>query len=261
MDVGDTSRLEIRTPEGVVFSLPVAGPVVRAAAWLIDLIVIGVGTWLVSLALTLLALISPAWMVAAQTLAFFLIQMGYGMVLEWLWNGQTIGKKVMKLRVADDRGLALRPSQVVVRNLLRLVDFLPTFYVVGGVSLWVTRHCQRLGDLAAGTVVLRTPPARDLSLENLQANPFNSFRAHPLLEARLRHQATPEEVWLALSALRRRDELEPSHRLRVFGELAAHFRQRVAFPDAVVLGLSDEQYVRNVVDSVFRARPRSEADK
>lgn len=254
MALGDTTRLEIRTPEGVVFSLPLAGPVARGAAWLIDIVVILGLWWGASLLLALIALASPAWMMAAQTLAFFVIKIGYGMTLEWWWRGQTIGKKVLRLRVADDRGLGLRPSQIVVRNLLRVVDFLPVFYLVGGTAMVLTRHCQRLGDLAAGTVVLRTPPALEPSLEGLLAGPFNSFREHPLLEARLRQKTSPEEARLALSALLRRDDLEPARRVRLFGELAAHFRGLVEFPEATTLGLTEEQYLRNVVDTLFRRR-------
>ena len=80
----------------------------------------------------------------------------YAVVSEWVWRGQTVGKRLMGLRVVDARGLRLEPSQVIVRNLMRLLDALPALYLVGGIACVFSRHRQRLGDLAAGTVVVRT---------------------------------------------------------------------------------------------------------
>lgn len=249
-----TTTLEIRTPEGVVFSLPLAGPATRAAAVGIDLLVVMAVAWLLSTLSLLTAIISPDWAVALPALVYFLVQTLYGMVLEGVWRGQTVGKRVMGLRVVDDRGLTLRPGQVVVRNLLRLVDSLPVFYAVGGVSMVLTRHCQRLGDLAAGTVVVRQDPVREPRLDAVLAGQYNSFRQHPMIEARLRQQATPEVAGLVLGALLRRGELEPTARLRVYGRLADYCRSLAEFPAETTAGLSDEQYLRNVVETVFRRR-------
>lgn len=254
MTIGKTTTLEIRTPEGVVFSLPLAGPVSRAIAITLDYFVVLGLSWAANTLLLLVAIVSPAWAVALPVLVFFCVQMFYGMGCEWFWRGQTVGKRVMGLRVVDDRGLGLRPGQVVVRNILRAVDSLPLFYLVGGVAMAFSRHCQRLGDLAAGTVVVRTVPAREPRLEGLLAGQYNSFRQHPMVEARLRQKATPEEAGLALSALVRRDDLEPGQRLRVFSEIAGHFRSLAAFPEETTVALTDEQYVRNVVDTLYRKR-------
>jgi uncharacterized RDD family membrane protein YckC len=252
--LGQTATLEIRTPEGVVFALPLAGPISRSLALVMDLLVVMAITWAVSILMVLWAIVSPGWAGAMQALVFFTVQAMYPMALEWLWRGQTVGKRVMKLRVVDDRGLGLRPGQVVIRNLLRAVDSLPLFYMIGGICMVFSRHCQRLGDLAAGTVVVRTQPVRSPRLEGLLAGQYNSFRQHPLLEARLRQKTSPEEAGLALSALLRRDALEPVHRLRVFGELAAHYREMAPFPPEATEGLTDEQYLRNVVETLFRRR-------
>lgn len=249
-----TTTLEIRTPEGVVFALPLAGPTTRASAMAIDLVVIILVSWLLSTLAMLVAVISPGWAVALPALLFFVVKVLYGMVLEGFWRGQTLGKKVMGLRVVDDRGLTLQPGQVVVRNLLRLFDSLPLFYLVGGVSMVLTRHCQRLGDLAAGTVVVRELTVREPRLDGVLAGQYNSFRQHPLIEARLRQQSTPEVAGLALGALLRRDDLEPAARLRVYAQLADYFRSLAAFPAETNVGLSDEQYLRNVVETVFRKR-------
>jgi len=249
-----TTTLDIRTPEGVEFSLPLAGPASRAAALTIDFVVVLAVTWGLSTLSVLVTLISPEWAAALPALIFFLVHMTYSMVLEGWWRGQTVGKRALGLRVVDARGLTLQPGQVVMRNLLRLVDILPAFYTVGGAAMVLTRHCQRLGDLAAGTVVVRRTSVREPRLDAVLAGPYNSFRHHPLVEARLRQRTTPELAALALSALMRRDALEPSARLRVFAALAAHFRELASFPAGATAGLSDEQYLRNVVETVYRRR-------
>ena len=236
-----------------MFALPLAGPVSRSLALMMDFLVVMAITWAVSVLVVL-------WVSSRRNgrchagARLFHGPDAYSMALEWLWRGQTVGKRVMKLRVVDDRGLGLRPGQVVIRNLLRVVDSLPLFYLIGGMCMVFSRHCQRLGDLAAGTVVVRTQPVRSPRLEGLLAGQYNSFRQHPLLEARLRQKTSPEEAGLALSALLRRDALEPVHRLRVFGELAAHYREMAPFPPEATEGLTDEQYLRNVVETLFRKR-------
>jgi hypothetical protein len=140
----------------------------------------------------------------------------------------------------------------VIRNLLRFVDSLPGIYLVGGLASLLNRRAQRLGDFAANTIVVRHPKIADPDLDQLLAGKFNSFRRYPHLEARLRQRVSPKEAAVALQALLRRDELEPAPRVELFEELAGLFRAKVEFPQEATDGLSDEQYVRNVVDIVFR---------
>ena len=251
MALGQTTTLDIRTPDGVHFSLPLAGPVTRALAWMIDCVVLVGLNWVVSLLMLPLLALSFSWAIAAQVLTLFIITTFYGVILEWLWRGQTVGKRVLKLRVMDERGLGLRPSQIVVRNLLRAVDSLPIFYVVGGAAMVLTRHCQRLGDLAAGTVVVRTPLLREPRLELLLAGQYNSFRDHPLIEARLRQRVSPDEARLVLTALVRRDELDPARRIEIYREIADHLRTLAPFPPEVTATLTDEQYLRNTAGTIF----------
>jgi hypothetical protein len=185
------------------------------------------------------------------------ISIGYGILTEWYWRGQTIGKRFMRLRVMDERGLRLHFSQIVIRNLLRVVDILPAFYLVGGTACLVSRRSQRLGDFAANTIVVRHPRIEEPDLEKLVSDKYNSLRTQPHIEARLRQLVTPQEAGLAVQALLRRDEIEDDARVELFRELAAHFKERVRFPDHLTEGLSDEQMVRNVVDSLYR-RPASD---
>ena len=84
---------------------------------------------------------------------------------------------------------------------------------------------------------------------------YNSFRGHPHLAARLRQNVTPVEAGVALQSLLRRDDLDPEARLSVYAAVKDRLEQRVAFPPEVTDGISDEQYVRNAVDVLFRQSP------
>jgi uncharacterized RDD family membrane protein YckC len=150
--VVDTTR-RVATPEGIELTLHLAGPVPRAMAWAIDLA------------------IRVAIVLAVMFGALQFGRAGWGLVLltaffvEWLlpawletaWRGQTPGKRMMRLAVLNDDGTPVRWPAALTRNLLRAVDFLPFLYGAGLVSMLVSRDFKRLGDLAAGTVVVYQP--------------------------------------------------------------------------------------------------------
>jgi hypothetical protein len=129
---------------------------------------------------------------------------------------------------------------------------LPMLYLVGGLACAVSRRAQRLGDLAANTIVIRIPKVAEPNLDQLITGKFNSLRDHPHLEARLRQRVSAQEAALALQALVRRDLLDPVARVELFSQVADHFRARVQFPSEATGGITDEQYVRNIVDSLYR---------
>lgn len=145
----DTTR-RVATPEGIELTLHLAGPVPRAMAWAIDLAI----RVAIVLAVMIGALqLGPAgWGVVLLT-AFF---------VEWLlpawfetaWRGQTPGKRMMGIAVLNDDGTPVRWTGALTRNLLRAVDFLPLLYGTGLVAMLANRDFKRLGDLAAGTVVV-----------------------------------------------------------------------------------------------------------
>lgn len=251
-----TTTLQIRTPEGIRFSLLLAGPTSRLLALMVDFACISVASTTISTVLRLFALISQDIFMALAILSGFVISIGYGIGCELYWQGQTVGKRLLHLRVMDEQGLKLQFSQVVIRNLLRIVDSLPALYLVGGIASLTSRKCQRLGDLAAGTIVIRTPKVQLPDLEQLGTEKFNSLAAYPHLVARLRQKVSREEGAIALRALIRREELDPAARLELFRELAALFRSQVTFPAEAVEGVSDERYVRNVVELLFEQRGR-----
>ena len=249
-----TNVLVIRTPEGIVFSQLLAGPVSRFFAWFIDLLCIQLMMSVLAMIIGFFGIFSVGFAMASYVIGWFVVSIGYGIFLEWTWRGQTIGKRLFRLRVMDVEGMKLQFNQIVVRNLLRFVDSLPVFYFVGGVTCWLSPKCQRLGDIAANTVVIRSPKVREPDLDQLLTAKFNSLRQFPHLAARLRQNTSPAEAGIALQALLRRDEFDPVARVEMFGDLAAHFRAKVEFPAEATDGVADEQYLRNVVDVLYRTR-------
>lgn len=149
----DTLR-HYETPEGIELQLPLAGPAVRASAWLIDLLIRAaiflVGIWLFSL----LGRVGQGLIL----LMIFLLEWLYPVIFEAL-RGATPGKKVMGIMVCQDNGTPLSWSASLLRNLLRVADFFPAFYGFGLISILLNRDFKRLGDLAAGTVVIHAPTA------------------------------------------------------------------------------------------------------
>ena len=246
--------LFIQTPEGISFPLRLAGPVTRFLAWVLDAVVVTALSVAVGTFAGLLRLLSWDLASAASILSYFAISIGYPVVTEWYWRGQTLGKRLLRLRVMDSQGLHLQFSQVVVRNLLRFVDMLPAMYVVGGTFCLLSKHAQRLGDLAANTVVVRTQEVPEPDVTQILSGKYNSFRDYPHLAARLRQRVSLEEAGVVLQSILRREELDPIARLELFEKISSHMQQIVLFPQEATDGLTDEQYIRNVVDILFRTK-------
>ncbi|HBC86145.1 MAG TPA: RDD family protein [Lentisphaeria bacterium] len=246
-----TNLLEVATPEGVSFSIALAGPASRCTAWLIDLACIIALQSLLTLPLKLLNLISVDFATALSIILYFAISILYGIMLEWFWDGRTVGKRILHLRVMDMEGLRLQFSQVMVRNLLRVVDVLPAFYLLGGTFCLVSRNYQRLGDLAARTVVVRETRTDVPDITGIMPEKYNSFKAYPHLVARARENISPENAALLQDALLRRNTLSPEVRNEVYAEFAGYFKGLCEFPQEATDGLSDERYLRNLVEILF----------
>ncbi len=265
MTTGKTNRLVIRTPEGIAFSLLLAGPVTRFLAWGIDFAATAVFISILSYLIVTAQMMSQFimfvgdWLGAVYLIAIFVFNVGYNIILEWFWRGQTLGKWALRLRVIDEHGLRLQFNQIVIRNLLRVIDSVPALYVVGGLACLISRRFQRLGDFAANTVVVRTPKILEPDLDKVLAGKYNSFREFPHIEARLRQRVSPDVARIALQSLMRRDELDAQARVEVFESIAAHLRTLAVFPEEATFALTDEQYVRNAVDSIFRTQQGQES--
>lgn len=248
---GRANALSIRTPEGITFTVLLAGPVPRFLALAMDFACIVAAMTALRVLFVLLGFVSEDLSSAAYLLVYFAVSTGYMALAEWYWRGQTIGKRLLRLRVTEAQGLRIRPSQIVIRNLMRFVDALPGFYLVGGAVCLFNRRYQRLGDIAANTVVVRNRKISDPDLSQLFAGKYNSLKEHPYLAARLRQRISPTEAAIALQALIRRDEFKADDRADLFEELAAHFKGVVEFPEDAMYGITDEQYVRDTVEILF----------
>jgi uncharacterized RDD family membrane protein YckC len=146
----------------VSIEMPLAGIGSRFIALLVDYLIWGAGlVVLVLLGIALLPAlnsfnrISAQWAEAIVIFILFFVNWGYFTLFEAFWNGRTPGKRVAKIRVIQRSGRSIGLVESMARNLVRYVDQLPFFYAVGVISMFVTRQHQRLGDLAAGTLVVR----------------------------------------------------------------------------------------------------------
>lgn len=244
-------RLTLRLPEGAAFSWELADLGSRFAAWALDAAAVAVAFTLAEIAVSWLQILSRDIGGAAHVIAYFALNTFYAILLEWLWRGQTLGKRFFKLRVLDLGGGKLSFSQAALRNILRAVDRLPAFYGVGALASLLSPRFQRLGDLAASTVVVREREGLKPQWEALGRQSFNSLKKHLRLCARLRRDCSPKEAELCLRALMRRDRMEAPARLELFKRLAAHLKSKVEFPAEDAELLTDEQYVKNVVEVLY----------
>jgi uncharacterized RDD family membrane protein YckC len=161
MDV-NSDQLNIDTPELVAIEMPLAGIGSRFVALLIDtliwgagLVLLGLVLWAFKPALQAFSSLSYQWTVAVFTLTIFLLNWGYFTLFEAFGQGRTPGKRIARIRVIQQSGRAIGIFESMARNFIRYVDQIPFFYAVGVVAVFATRQHQRLGDLAAGTLVVR----------------------------------------------------------------------------------------------------------
>ncbi len=140
----------VQTPEGIDIFLRLAGVWPRSVAWLIDLLIRGVLYFFLAILLRALGDFGTGLML----IAFFFIEWFYPVFFEVLNKGMTPGKKYLKIQVLNSDGTPVGWSPSLLRNILRTVDFLPFFYGLGFISMLMNNRFQRLGDLAADTVVV-----------------------------------------------------------------------------------------------------------
>ena len=200
--------VRVETPEGVDLDLRPAGPVPRAVAFAIDAAARGAIGLLVAIVASALGQLGSS----ALLITLFALEWLYPFAFEAFRGGQTPGKAVVGLRVLRSDGTPLDLGAATLRNLLRAADFLPFAYGFGLASMLATRSFLRLGDLAAGTMVVHVPkdrrraiagdidpepPPQELLVEEQQAIIELAFRRKDLSEARLRELALPvaEQLW------------------------------------------------------------------
>jgi uncharacterized RDD family membrane protein YckC len=164
---GYADQLNIETPEQVDLRFPIAGIGSRFLALLTDSFIQGFALFVMVFVFALIfssakklpggtAPVDTAakWFIAGIFLFYFLLYWGYFSLFEAFWNGQTPGKRLLKIRVIKDSGRQITLFEALARNLIRIVDALPSFYLIGVITMLCNREQKRLGDLVAGTIVV-----------------------------------------------------------------------------------------------------------
>jgi uncharacterized RDD family membrane protein YckC len=235
--------LEFETPERVALSIEVAGLGTRSLAYLIDILLIFL-FWTTALLIysvmgDLLRRVQEL-SAAAQVLGvllFFLSGWAYDLVWELRWNGQTPGKRALGIRVVSTDGAPVGLLESAIRNLSRAIE-VPLLYAPGVLFVALTRRHQRLGDLLAGTVVIRD---RGYDLSRYQTAPAEVTP----LAARVAATLSPAEFERLADFVRRRAEIEPAARGRIAQKIATPLVSRagVALPS----GLEAEPFLEALV--------------
>ncbi len=241
---GLTSRHAVTTPEGVTFRRRPAELPSRARAWLIDQCIVIVLKILVLWALAQWGGMEERLVLAFTFMVSLALDFGYHTLFEWLGQGQTPGKKALGLRVVAANGARLDGEGVFLRNLVRAIDGLPAFMFIGGLVSLCEPHRRRLGDLVAGTLVVREPAGAVPATVFDADTTTGAFDQAPELRARLRAQLDREDRDLLLDLALRRDGLEPLARADLFAAAAVHYRQQ--FSLSVDEHLTDERFVLNL---------------
>lgn len=161
-----------------------------------------------------------SWSIALMILVLFLLFAGYFFFFEWLWSGQTPGKRLMKLRVIREDGRPITIWEAIARNLLRIFDAIPGFvipiYSVGLIAIFLNRRDQRVGDLFAGTVVIRERTDEAPTFAETFSNPvadaaFRRVQKQTQFNADL-SRITDSDIEVVENLLRRRWELTERQR-------------------------------------------------
>jgi uncharacterized RDD family membrane protein YckC len=244
----------VLTPESVEFVYELGGLGSRMAAAFVDHLLILAGI-IVLWVITLVSAMSTLGLsVVIGLVGSFALYFGYFTMLEWKWNGQTPGKRLFDLRAIDDRGMNIDLFQSAIRNLFRLVDMMPFlftadyfsigFYAIGGLTALFNPRQKRVGDWAAGTLVVRTRKRVMPSAILAPNEKYNSLQEDPALRSRIRAGLSLEERELLLQLCLRRNELEFEARRALFAEAAEHLEAKLGVRRQEFM--SEEKFVQNI---------------
>jgi uncharacterized RDD family membrane protein YckC len=237
-------RLEVETPDHVVLRYDLAGGGNRGFAALVDfvaasLIFVGSLYAFSTLSGVSAALAQPLF--GLWILVTFLLAWSYFVLLEWLWQGQTLGKRMYGLRVIREDGAPAGFTAVLVRNVVRIVDFLPAFYGLGLLMIIITPRSQRLGDLAAGTYVVRAPRPQ---LDYFSLRTMSPLGTGLTIETRV---LSGEMQRLIREFVAREGRLAAKDRVRVAKQIADRVRPFALHIDA---STDDAEFLRAVARSL-----------
>jgi uncharacterized RDD family membrane protein YckC len=216
--------LDIQTPENVAFGYQVAGIGSRFLATILDTLLIILLQIVILLVVFLImgafdggafADQLSAWVFAIFGLVAAVFSWGYYIFFEMLWNGQSPGKRWVGLRVIRGDGTPITLSESLIRNLARLVDFLPAGYGIGVITMFIDKQSRRLGDIAANTLVIhdRAP----ITIEELSAKRNVHLRAwaNVSLDGFPIERLTNDDLNLIENFLQRRDQLTHRDQLAI----------------------------------------------
>jgi uncharacterized RDD family membrane protein YckC len=220
----------IETPEQLRLDFPVAGIGSRFLALVIDTLIQVAVTVVAILTLLMLSVAAQAvragrsslWIVALAGFFFFLLFFAYFAIFEIVWNGQTPGKRAIGIRVISESGRPLTVAESIGRNLLRIVDQLPGFYAIGIVVALLNSRNQRLGDLLAGSIVVRESSLAAIK-PVWQSGPRAGDR---MLGA---SALSGEDMQLIEAFLNRRGDLMPDVRSRMASQILKQLKERRPF--------------------------------
>lgn len=197
---------------------------------------------------------APKWIIALMILAIFVLFAAYFIFFEWLWNGQTPGKRILKLRVIREDGRPITLWEAVARNLLRVFDAVPGFvvpiYSVGLIAIFLNSRDQRVGDMFAGTVVIRE--------RTDDAPTFKETFSNRIADAAFRRVQKPTdftsdvslltdaEIEVVESLLRRRWDLTERQRLWMAWRVALPLMYKLK-PDYDVATFSYEGFLEEIL--------------
>ena len=253
----------IETPENISFGYDVAGIGSRFLATLIDTLIQGI-TY-TALVVTLMLLdytrvlrnLPPElinWVPIIFIFVLFLVQFGYFLLLEIFTNGQTPGKRLFKLRVVKENGYPLSAVDCIIRNLVRIIDFFPFGYGVGLIVMFCNDNAKRLGDYAAGTLVVKMRD--EVKLSDLQKSLAPGryapdFAGLENLRAR--------DIELIESFLQRRYQIKDTNISALSRMIADSIRARMNSPqtDEYAANISHEDFLQQVIIAYRRAHQRT----
>jgi uncharacterized RDD family membrane protein YckC len=231
-------RDTVVTPEAVALFVDTAGLGSRMIALIIDSLI--QSALVIALSIILASIGQGTVVGVFFVIVVFVILWGYFPLFEILWGGRTPGKRAQRLRVVRTDGQPAGAGPILVRNIIRIADFLPGFYAVGSISILVSRRHQRLGDLAAGTMVVHERPVPEPAPLDV-----------PLPADRLVDTAglTQRDYVVVRDFLQRRTSFEPSARAALARDIATALREKVSDDYST----HDEAFLETLAAS-FRAR-------
>jgi len=248
--------LDIQTPENVAFDYHVAGIGSRFLSTMIDMILIVLVEVVVIFAMLLILRAfgddpfsnqASAWVIAIFGLVTWLFFWGYYVFFELLWNGQSPGKRWVGLRVIRGDGTPITMSESFIRNLVRIIDFLPATYGIGVITMFIDKQSRRLGDLAAGTlVVLDRAPITIQELSVKRAVNLHPWKDVPL-EGFPVERLTNNDLNLIEDFLQRRDQL--THRNQLAVQILNTLYARLGLPPRTVNQTEAEDLLASILDA------------